>query len=64
MLGALAVSFSVMAMHFTKTIHPPDGATALIAVIGSSEVHNAGHVCINANSYRGNNTLNYCFTNK
>lgn len=35
-LGALAVSLSIVAMHFTRTLHPPGGATALIAVIGSA----------------------------
>ena len=43
LLAALAVSFSIVAMHFTRTIHPPGGATALIAVIGSAEVHNSGY---------------------
>ncbi|MCP3669075.1 MAG: HPP family protein, partial [Gammaproteobacteria bacterium] len=33
LLGALAVSISIVAMHFTRTLHPPGGATALIAVI-------------------------------
>lgn len=32
LLGALAVSLSVVAMHFTRTLHPPGGATALIAL--------------------------------
>lgn len=41
--SALAVSLSIAAMHLTKTIHPPGGATALIAVIGSSEIHNMGY---------------------
>ncbi|TEW54728.1 HPP family protein [Psychromonas sp. RZ22] len=45
-LGALAVSFSVMAMHFTRTIHPPGGATALIAVIGSSQVHSISYMFV------------------
>lgn len=40
---ALAVSLSIVAMHFTRTVHPPGGATALIAVIGSSEIHNLGY---------------------
>ncbi len=43
LLGALAVSFSIVVMHFTRTLHPPGGATALIAVIGSAEVHNTGY---------------------
>jgi len=43
LLGALAVSLSIVAMHFTRTLHPPGGATALIAVIGSAEVHSIGY---------------------
>jgi len=43
LLGALAVSISIAAMHFTRTLHPPGGATALIAVIGSAEVHDLGY---------------------
>jgi len=35
----LAVSFSIVAMHFTRTLHPPGGATALIAVIGDERLH-------------------------
>lgn len=38
-LSALAVSISIVVMHFTRTMHPPGGATALIAVIGTSQVH-------------------------
>jgi CBS-domain-containing membrane protein len=45
-LGALAVSLSIVAMHFTRTLHPPGGATALIAVIGSAEVHNLGYLYV------------------
>ena len=45
-LGALAVSLSIVAMHFTRTLHPPGGATALIAVIGSSEVHSTGYLFV------------------
>lgn len=37
--AALAVSISIVVMHFTKSIHPPGGATALIAVIGSDQIH-------------------------
>jgi len=43
LLGALAVSFSIVAMHFTRTLHPPGGATALIAVIGTAQVHSNGY---------------------
>jgi len=31
-------------MHATKTLHPPGGATALIAVIGSNKVHSLGYL--------------------
>ena len=45
-LSALAVSLSIVVMHFTRTIHPPGGATALIAVIGSSQIHDLGYMFI------------------
>jgi CBS-domain-containing membrane protein len=32
------------AMHATKTLHPPGGATALIAVIGGEKIHNLGYL--------------------
>lgn len=34
----LAVSFSIVLMQITKTLHPPGGATALIAVIGTEKI--------------------------
>ena len=37
--AALAVSLALAFMHLTRTIHPPGGATALIAVIGSDQIH-------------------------
>jgi CBS-domain-containing membrane protein len=40
--AALAVSFAIGAMMATKTVHPPGGATALIAVIGGPKVHALG----------------------
>ncbi len=43
LLAALAVSTAIAAMHLTRTVHPPGGATALIAVIGGTEVHNLGY---------------------
>jgi CBS-domain-containing membrane protein len=39
----LAVATAIAAMHATKTLHPPGGATALIAVTGSSKVHALGY---------------------
>ena len=37
--AAFAVSLAIAAMLITKTLHPPGGATALIAVIGGDAVH-------------------------
>ena len=34
---AVAVATAIAVMHATRTLHPPGGATALIAVIGSPE---------------------------
>ncbi|MBF0612096.1 MAG: HPP family protein [Magnetococcales bacterium] len=42
--AALAVSLAIVAMMATRTLHPPGGATALIAVIGSPELHNLGYL--------------------
>jgi CBS-domain-containing membrane protein len=42
--SALAVSTAIALMHLTKTLHPPGGATALIAVIGGESVHRLGYL--------------------
>jgi CBS-domain-containing membrane protein len=42
--AALAVSLAIVAMLITGTLHPPGGATALIAVIGGTKVHAMGFV--------------------
>ncbi|CAK0773994.1 CBS domain-containing membrane protein [Gammaproteobacteria bacterium] len=39
---ASAVSTAIAMMHATRTLHPPGGATALIAVIGSEGIHRMG----------------------
>ncbi len=39
----LAVSLSIVAMQYTKTLHPPGGATALIAVVGTENVTSLGY---------------------
>jgi len=44
--SALSVSTAIAAMHMTKTLHPPGGATALIAVIGSPKVHDLGYLYV------------------
>jgi CBS-domain-containing membrane protein len=40
--SALAVSLSIVCMQITKTMHPPAGATALIANIGSEKITSLG----------------------
>jgi CBS-domain-containing membrane protein len=42
--GAAAVATAIAVMHATKTLHPPGGATALIAVIGGENIHNLGYL--------------------
>lgn len=41
--AALSVSFAIVLMQITKTLHPPGGATALIANIGSAKIHTLGY---------------------
>lgn len=41
--AALAVSLAIVTMQVTKTVHPPGGATALIASIGSAKIKNLGY---------------------
>ncbi len=42
--SAIAVATAIAFMHATKTLHPPGGATALIAVIGSEKIHALGYL--------------------
>lgn len=42
--AALAVATAIAVMHLTKTLHPPGGATALIAVIGGPAIHDLGYL--------------------
>ena len=39
----LAVSLSIVLMQITKTLHPPGGATALIAIAGSDKIKELGY---------------------
>ncbi|MDN3579629.1 HPP family protein [Mucilaginibacter flavus] len=41
--AALSVSLSIVLMQITKTLHPPGGATALIANIGSAKIQALGY---------------------
>lgn len=38
-----AVATSIVAMQFTKSLHPPGGATALIAAIGGTKIATLGY---------------------
>ncbi len=42
--AAIAVATAIALMHVTKTLHPPGGATALIAVIGGDSIHHLGYL--------------------
>ena len=44
--SALAVATSIVMMQITKTVHPPGGATALIANIGSEKVKALGYMYV------------------
>ncbi len=44
--AAIAVATAIAAMHATRTAHPPGGATALIAVIGSEKIHALGYLYV------------------
>jgi CBS-domain-containing membrane protein len=43
---ALAVSISIVLMQITRTLHPPGGATALIAIIGSPKIRELGYMYV------------------
>ncbi|ORY05368.1 HPP-domain-containing protein [Basidiobolus meristosporus CBS 931.73] len=42
--GALAVSISIVLMQITRTVHPPGGATALIAVTSGQHILDLGYL--------------------
>ncbi len=42
--SAMSVATAIAVMHYTRTLHPPGGATALIAVIGSEKIHTLGYL--------------------
>lgn len=42
--AAVAVATAIAFMHASKTLHPPGGATSLIAVIGSEKIHELGYL--------------------
>ncbi|OGV39088.1 MAG: hypothetical protein A2X48_17990 [Lentisphaerae bacterium GWF2_49_21] len=44
--SAMAVSLAIIAMLVTKTLHPPGGATALIAVTGGAGINKLGFLYV------------------
>src|SRR4051812_21282886 len=44
--SALSVSIAIVMMQITKTLHPPGGATALIANIGSEKIKALGFIYV------------------
>ncbi len=44
--AALAVSAAIALMLLTGTLHPPGGATALLAVTGSAQIHKLGFLYV------------------
>ncbi len=44
--SSLSVSVSIVVMQMSKTMHPPGGATALIANIGSEKVKSLGYLFV------------------
>lgn len=41
--GALAVGGAITLMYYLRCVHPPGGASALVAVVGGQAVHDAGY---------------------
>jgi CBS-domain-containing membrane protein len=44
--ASLAVATAIAVMHATRTLHPPGGASAMIAVIGSDRIHELGYLYV------------------
>jgi CBS domain-containing membrane protein len=43
LLAAISVAAALVLMHLTNTLHPPGGASALIAVVGGDSIHELGY---------------------
>jgi len=41
--ASVAVGLAVLVMHYARCLHPPGGATALVAVIGGEDIHALGY---------------------
>lgn len=46
LIAPAAVALSIVGMQVTKTLHPPGGATALIAVTGSAKLKALGYIYV------------------
>lgn len=44
--AALAVSGAMLAMHLTRSLHPPGGAAALVAVVGGESIQSLGYAYV------------------
>lgn len=44
--SSVAIGVAMFAMHYTKSMHPPGGATAVTAIIGGTSVHELGYYFI------------------
>jgi len=44
--SSITVATAIAAMHATKTLHPPGGATSLIMVIGSGKIHSLEYLYV------------------
>ncbi len=44
--AALAVSGAMLLMHLTRSLHPPGGAAALVAVIGGDSIQSLGYAYV------------------
>ena len=44
--SAVAVSGAILAMHLTRSLHPPGGAAALVAVIGGDSIQVLGYLYV------------------
>lgn len=53
----LAVSLAIVSMQVTKTLHPPGGATALIAIIGSAKIKALGYFYVLSPVFTGSLVL-------
>ena len=59
--ASASVGLAICAMHFARCIHPPGGATALAAVIGSDKLHQLGsHLCVRIRNAECGNYIIYC----